>query len=183
MRLAMYEACCVLTGLCCRQDAVSGGDLRDFMFAFFQDLPTWGLWTVIGLIALFGAWVLAQILRVLRWLRMSNYRSIGKRGEISALQILADAGYTIEGSQVARKYYVRVDGVDKEVLLRADFLVRKDGASYIAEAKGGLIVSNPLHTPTRRQLLEYEVVFGASGILLVDVPRKKVVRVEFPLGR
>jgi hypothetical protein len=32
-------------------------------------------------------------------------------------------------------------------------------------------------------LLEYEVAFGARGVLLVDVPRKAVRRVEFPLAR
>jgi hypothetical protein len=32
-------------------------------------------------------------------------------------------------------------------------------------------------------LLEYEVAFGVRGVLLVDVPRRAVRRVEFPLAQ
>ena len=93
------------------------------------------------------------------------------------------AGYRVADRQVTRRFDVLVDGVPREATVRADLLLQKNGRTFVAEIKAGWLVSDPMHAPTRRQLLEYEVAFGARGVLLVDVPRKAVRRVEFPLAR
>lgn len=163
-------------------DLLQWEELRHYLLNLLRELPDWGLLALLLALVAFGALLLWRVLRVLSWLRMWRYRTIGSRGERKAEELLTRAGYEVLDRQVTRRYPVLVDGTAREVLVRADMLVRKSGRTYVAEVKAGWIASNPLHTPTRRQLLEYEVVFDVRGVLMVDVPRKRVLRVEFPIG-
>ena len=148
-----------------------------------RELPDWGLLGVLLGCALLGGAVLLQCVACVRWLRAYRSRRLGKRGEREARSLLAAAGFSILDAQTTRRYRVRVDGKELQVDLRADFVVERRGATFVAEVKGGPVVNDPLHTPTRRQLLEYEVAFDVDGVLLVDTPRRKIWRVAFPLQR
>ena len=143
-------------------------------------LPDWALLVALLLAFGAGAWVLWRLRRAWQWLRMFKLRNLGRRGEAAAESILARSGYTVVERQVARKCSVRVDGRMHEALVRADLLVQREGRTWVAEVKGGVVASNPMHLATRRQLLEYAVVFGTRGVLLVDVPGNRVRTVEFP---
>lgn len=158
-------------------------ELRQYLLDLLHGLPDWGVLALPLVAALLGAWILWRILRVLAWIRMWSYRRVGSRGERKAEALLQSDGYSILDRQVTRRHRIMVDGKPAEAVVRADLLVRRGGQTFVAEVKAGWIVSNPLHTATRRQLLEYEVVFDAHGVLLVDVPRKKIRRVEFDLAR
>lgn len=146
-----------------------------------RSLPDWALLVALLLAFGAGAWVLWRLRRAWQWLRMFRLRSLGRRGESAAERILARAGYDVVERQVTRKCAVRVDGTLHEALVRADLLVRRQGTTWVAEVKGGVVASNPMHLATRRQLLEYAVVFGTRGVLLVDVPGNRVRTVEFPI--
>lgn len=148
-----------------------------------RELPDWGLLGVLVGAALLGGALLLQCVACARWLRAYRSRWLGRRGELHARALLAAAGYAIVDAQKTRRYRVRIDGKESLVDLRADFLVERRGETFVAEVKGGTVVNDPLHTPTRRQLLEYEVAFGVDGVLLVDTPRRKIWRVAFPLPR
>lgn len=151
--------------------------------AWVRALPDAGLIAVLAAASLLGAFVLARIVRALECWRVARCRRIGRAGERAAEALVAAAGYRVAGRQVTRRFDVLVDGEPRAATVRADLLLQKNGRTFVAEIKSGWLVSDPLHAPTRRQLLEYEVAFGARGVLLVDVPRKAVRRVEFPLAR
>ena len=148
-----------------------------------RELPDWGVLGVLFGASLLGGALLLQCVVCARWLRAWRSRRLGRRGEAQARSLLAAAGYTIRDDQCSRRYSVRIDGKDRLVDLRADFVVERRGETFVAEVKGGTVVNDPLHTPTRRQLLEYEVAFEVDGVLLVDAPNRKILRVEFPLSR
>ena len=76
---------------------------------------------------------------------------------------------------------MRVDGVDLAYDVRADFLASRAGRRWVVEVKAGTTVCDPTHSDTRRQLLEYRVIYGdLAGVLLVDVPARRIRTIEFP---
>ncbi len=121
-----------------------------------------------------------------RWRRWARRRAILARvtrageGELRAALWLEELGYEITGAQVAIEYPVVVDERVVSVSLRADYLVQKDGARYVAEVKTGQVAPRIETAATRRQLLEYRVAFAVDGILLVDAEAELVHVVTFP---
>jgi hypothetical protein len=101
-------------------------------------------------------------------------------GELEAERILDRAGYRVVDRQVVAAWSILVDGEEIEAWVRADLVVTKKGRRYVAEVKTGDKAPDPCHPPTRRQLLEYALVFGSEEILLVDVPARAIRRIEFP---
>jgi hypothetical protein len=102
-------------------------------------------------------------------------------GEREAVAILRARGYAIVDSQVEIEYPVLVDGETVSMGLRADYLVVKNGAYFIAEVKTGTHAPRINTAATRRQLLEYEVAFGVDGVLLVDADAARVHTIVFPM--
>ncbi len=107
-------------------------------------------------------------------------QGVARAGESAAERLLERYGYTIEDRQVSQAWTLWVDGEPLAVTARADLLVRKHGRTYVAEVKTGTRAPDPKHPPTRRQLLEYSVVFDVDGVLLVDMEHEHVMLVEFP---
>lgn len=101
-------------------------------------------------------------------------------GEREAAGLLEGEGYAIVGAQIASDYALVVDGVEQSVSVRADYIVERDGARFVAEVKTGRSAPRIENAATRRQLLEYEMAFGVDGVLLVDADARRVRRVEFP---
>lgn len=120
----------------------------------------------------FAAW------RVRR--RIARHRKLGRKGEARAIALLEKAGYTIEAEQASSHLEVEVDGVVETWLVRADFIVSRRGARFVAETKGGETSASVGTAATRRQLLEYTLAFDTDGILLVDAARGAVHTVAFP---
>lgn len=102
------------------------------------------------------------------------------RGEERAKKLLKAHGYHILDDQVSHCIEVEVDGSERTYDIRADFLVRRQGRTYVAEVKTGKIVPNLSHGPTRRQLLEYTLAYNAVGTLLVLPEDGKIHAVRFP---
>jgi hypothetical protein len=105
---------------------------------------------------------------------------LAQRGEAAAERILGDAGYRVVARQVTGEWQMEVDGECVTVGVRADLVVARGGRRYVAEVKTGERAPDPCYPPTRRQLLEYGLVFDADEVLLVDVPARVVRRVGFP---
>lgn len=137
------------------------------------------LWLAVGaaiLLTLVAVWWAAHILRGLRtW--WSRWR--GHRGESLAIGLLRRAGYAIVAEQAECRCRLLVDGEPLEYIVRVDFIVEREGRRFVAEAKNGAIAADPRNRATRRQLREYSAVFAVAGVLLVDVPGRRVRRVEF----
>lgn len=102
--------------------------------------------------------------------------------ETEAEHLLQELGYEVVERQVGRAWSFLVDGEPVEAAVRADLLVQRDGALYVAEVKTGTRAPDPSFPATRRQLLEYLMVFEPDGLLLVDMEQRNVMEVEFPVG-
>jgi Holliday junction resolvase len=105
------------------------------------------------------------------------------RGEREAVALLRARGYAVVQAQASAVLPVRVDGETFLAGLRADYVVSKNGARFVAEVKTGELAPSIATAATRRQLLEYEIAFGVDGILLVDADRGEVHAIEFPTLR
>jgi hypothetical protein len=84
---------------------------------------------------------------------------------------------------VALTGWITCDGIDHAVELRADLIVEKGGARFVAEAKTGAAAPRLTTAATRRQLLEYLIAYQVDGVLLVDAEAEEIHCVEFPLPR
>ena len=117
------------------------------------------------------------------WKRRNRKRQTkAYSGEIEAIDLLEKSGFQIEGTQVRRKtgLWVNGDWIDTEV--RVDFLARRKGRPCLVEVKTGELAPNPRHGPTRRQLLEYSLLFPDREIYLLDMNLGVAHRIEFPIG-
>ena len=107
---------------------------------------------------------------------------VGALGEERAEGLLATYGYEIVERQAYRTWTLTVDGKPVQAACRVDFLMRRGGKIWVADAKTGQLVSNPRHPSTRRQLLEYAHCFGVDGALLVNTDTESVHQIRFPTG-
>jgi hypothetical protein len=129
------------------------------------------------------AGLLAIVLLLRAWWRGWRARARSARayaGEREAARLLRARGFQIVGAQVTAEYPVEVDGVIVICGIRADYVVQKRGARFVAEVKTGAFAPRIQTAATRRQLLEYEIAFGVDGVLLVDADRDTVHTVSFP---
>ena len=133
----------------------------------------------LGLAVVWAAWGLRVGWR--RW-RLQRRFGRARRLERRARWLLARRGYRVQAGQVERELALWVDGEAHRYGVRADYLVvDRRGRPFVAEVKSGGLASDPLHTPTRRQLLEYQLAYHETeGVLLVDMERRRIRRVRFP---
>jgi len=106
-----------------------------------------------------------------------------QRGEKKAEEVLKKNGYHVIGEQVERSAYMDIDGEKVGYEVRADYLLKRGWRRYVAEVKTGNYATSPLQPHTRRQLLEYYLVYHPQAVLLVDGDGEKVYRVTFPIHR
>lgn len=132
----------------------------------------------IALFALIGWWREAGRIR-----RRNRARQrAASVAEIEAERLLARYGFVVIDRQVTAWWSMWVDGKERKVSCRIDLLVhpRDDPNSrLVAEVKTGDRATDPTFPSTRRQLLEYARVFDADGVLLLDMERRRLHRIEF----
>jgi hypothetical protein len=128
----------------------------------------------------------AIVLGVVRWLarRAASRKAVRRArralaGEVTAVALLADAGYQLVDTQVRLAWTFHCDGEPVTVELRCDALVTRDGRRLVAEVKTGDRAPSLTTAATRRQLLEYAVAFRADGVVLVDAEAGLVREVDF----
>lgn len=116
-----------------------------------------------------------------RWRRANRGRQHhAQRAESEAERFLAQQGYAILDRQLSQAWRLRIDDRWHTVGCRADLLLRRRGRLYIADVKTGGKAPDPRSPATRRQLLEYFLVFSVDGVLLVDMEQRCIRAVEFP---
>lgn len=127
-----------------------------------------------------GFWVGIRLARwVLRY-RVGRTRRVGAKAEAHALRLLERAGYRVIETQPTAPGSLLVDGEPQDYVVRADALVRRRRRLYVAEFKGGPASSTVTNRDTRRQLLEYAMLFDVDGVLLVDAEAGHIHDVRFP---
>jgi hypothetical protein len=103
-------------------------------------------------------------------------------GESAAEELLAEAGYRIDATQIETEWTILQGGEPVTILLRCDALVSRDGRRLVAEVKTGERAPSLTTAATRRQLLEYAVAYGADGALLVDPEAGAIHEIDFELA-
>ena len=120
----------------------------------------------------------------------SNYKSKKrtqkslKRGYIKekeAAKYLKRKGYHILQHAKNYSYTLKFDGKSKIVTVEIDYLVKKNGRTYIVEVKSGNQAPNISNSSTRRQILEYSLFIPNDGILLLDMEKEVINEVVFPV--
>ena len=150
-----------------------------------MNAPDWSPWLLAGLLSLALLRLIGTRL-VRRWKMFRRFQK-GREGEADAVALLEEQGYRLLDAQVTRKAVVYVDDVPREATVRADFLVRKGGLTYVVEVKTGEVASDPAASAPRRQLLEYAHVYRCDGLLFADMERRTLHSIRFdtspaPLG-
>ena len=138
-------------------------------------------WQLLALAGALMGGTLALLLRrrLDRFRRRARART-ATQAEQEARRLLREAGYRVLGEQVRTEWTFLVDGQQKALGLRADFIVEGHGRRYVAEVKSTPEVARLEHGPTRRQLLEYRHAYAVCGVLLVDASAQRIHVVEFP---
>jgi hypothetical protein len=134
------------------------------------------------LCVLVGALAARALSRLRARLRGRAYNVRGQRGERAAEALLESEGFRLIARQIETSYAVEVDGAVVDVPLHADFLVARGSERLVAEVKTGRNAPRFQHAETRRQLLEYQLAFAVSSVLLVDVEAGQLREVRFPLS-
>jgi hypothetical protein len=104
----------------------------------------------------------------------------GEDGENLAISILKENGFYIIKPQPEGHVYMWINGIMKKLNIRADFLVSKNGSTYICEVKTGRTAGDVTYKHTRRQILEYYLYFQLP-VVFVDVLNRRVCRIDFAL--
>ena len=139
--------------------------------------------TVIVALLAFGAgvWLAYRAAQFIRAFRMRRLRARGAAGEVRAREWLEARGFEILETQVRRTGVMEVDGEEVEFVVKADFLVRREDRVAIVEVKTGA-AADAANRMTRRQLLEYQVVYATEEVFLFDATREQLVSVRFAGG-
>lgn len=114
----------------------------------------------------------------------TQQRALAARtGELDAVDLLCAAGFAIETEQARHAWTLTVNGEPRNAGLRCDYLATRDGERWVAEVKTGREAPQLGNAATRRQLLEYQVAYGAAGVALVDATAGIVHEVVFDLSQ
>lgn len=106
-----------------------------------------------------------------------------RKAVIAAADLLTEQGYQILEAERRCPVEVSVDGRQYRHEVLIDLIVRQHGKTYLVEVKSGKQNRRVNSARSRRQLLEYCLVYDASDIILVDPDTGKTRIVSFDLGQ
>ncbi|MFO7245855.1 MAG: hypothetical protein FWJ62_00945 [Thermaerobacter sp.] len=141
------------------------------------------LWTdvlILGLLAA-AAGIWAYWRRARPSARPARRGIEGSRRHQQAAALLEELGYTAWDQVPAVTLTTRVDGRAHTTEIQADLLASQGGRTYVVHLSGGE-TRRVTTRAGRRGLLEYVIAYRPDGILLVDLDRRRVRRVEFTVG-
>ncbi len=136
---------------------------------------------LIGVSMLVGGLLYSSIAAIWQRWRIARRFKRGLIAEKNAAKFLRRHGYKILVAQLQENITVYVNGEPQESTVRADFLVRKGWKTYIVEVKSGQ-QGNVRQAATRRQLLEYKLVYEPDGIILLDMEHHNLQKINFAYG-
>ena len=133
--------------------------------------------------------LLGGILSIVIYLKIKNILStrqavkrvaVSKYAEKKAEKLLKRNGFQIVDRQQSRPLVIRTGNTFHRYWIRIDFLVKKNGRTYVVEVKSGH-KNKITKRETRRQLLEYFLAYKPHGIILFDMETKKFSEIKFLL--
>ena len=136
------------------------------------------LWMLIFFSMLTGSLLYRIVSTAWRRWRIARRFKRGLIAEKHAAKYLRRHGYKILAAQLQETITVYVNSEAQESKVRADFLVRKGWKTYIVEVKSGQ-QGTVRQAATRRQLLEYKLVYEPDGIILLDMEHHNLQKIDF----
>ncbi|MCG1012675.1 hypothetical protein JT739_08695 [Tepidanaerobacter sp. GT38] len=131
--------------------------------------------------ALIGIFLTIVLIKYIQRWKLKKRLQKAKKSEYEAIKLMKKYGFEILDLQKKYAYTLYVDDKPHKVTVKADMIVKKGNKIYIAEVKSGDKVTSPRYTDTRRQLLEYYMVYRPSGLILVDMEKQKLRTVEYSI--
>jgi len=125
-------------------------------------------------------WLVTATIRLRAQLQRKKRFKRGAEGEAEALLYLQRHGFTICKAQEEQAASIQVNGVSHDYTVRADYRAVKKGKHCIVEVKTGKKAVDPLFSDTRRQLLEYAVVYNVDTVFLFDADEGELLEIDFP---
>lgn len=132
---------------------------------------------ILGIIT--GGILIYWVFRKLDSLRRSKIFKRAKKAEKEAIKLLKKEGYEIQAIQQSAEVYTEVDGKSNKNTVTVDYIVKKNGKTYLVEVKTGKQTARITASRIRRQLLEYFLIFRPHGIILLDMENRKLKQVFF----
>ncbi len=131
--------------------------------------------------AFIGVLVSVYLISFYKRLKIKNRIKRAKRSEQKAIKLLESHGYDIIDIQKQDSYTLYIDGKPHKAYVKADIIARRGSKRFVAEVKSGEKVTSPRYTETRRQLLEYFLVYRPDGLILVDMEKEILRKIEYSI--
>lgn len=137
---------------------------------------------LIVLFTIIGGGISFFLIRFFERKKIQKKIKIGIECEHEAAHFLKKNRYTIVAYHTSISYTIQENGKNILIPLELDYVVSKNGKTYVAEVKSGEHTATIRYAQTRRQLLEYAVATKYDGYLLIDMHHKTINSIEFPLN-
>lgn len=130
-----------------------------------------------------GACAAILLLKVYFRFKIKNRLKRAKKSEIKAVDLLKRHGFEIIDIQKTENYELVVDNKVYTATVKADMIARRNNKIYVIEVKSGKKAPSLKNIATRRQLLEYYLVYQPDGLILVDMEKKKIRNIDFSITK
>ncbi|NLZ38835.1 MAG: hypothetical protein GX893_04425 [Firmicutes bacterium] len=130
-------------------------------------------WIILGLLVL---------IFFIRWLAARSSRIKGKKpgkSQGKAAQILEEAGYEVVTVKPTLTVKMEINGQQHTFALKNDFLVKKDGRSYLVQIRRDKKTVRLQSKLWRSSLLRDTLAFRVSGMLILHLERGTLQEVRF----
>jgi len=128
-----------------------------------------------------GIFLTLYIFKYIRKLKLKKRIQKAKRREYEAISFVEKNGFDVVSLQKDAFYTLFIDNKPYKVKVKADMIVKKGNKIYVAEVKTGDMATSPKYVDTRRQLLEYYMVYRPSGLILIDMEKQKIRTIEYSI--
>lgn len=128
-----------------------------------------------------GAFLALFLLKAFTNLKIKKRFKKAKKSEEKAIELLEKYGFKIIDLQKAENYNLIIDGKIINATVRADMIAKKGNKIYVVEVKSGKKAPSLKNIATRRQLLEYYLVYRPDGLILVDMEKEKIHSVDYSI--
>ncbi len=132
---------------------------------------------------LIGSFFSFYLIKFIKKVILKKRFEIGKIGEFEAKNYLKNLGFTIIAEQASLISSLFIDKIKYDYEVKVDFIVQKGNKKSIVEVKSGNEAINPLNINTRRQLLEYMLLYNVDNIYLFDAKNKRLKKISFLFHR
>lgn len=128
-----------------------------------------------------GALIALFLLKAFTNLKTKRRFKRAKKSEVKAVKLLKKYGFEIIDLQKTKNYNLIIDGKFINATVRADMIAKRGNKIYVVEVKSGKKAPSLKNIATRRQLLEYYLVYKPDGLILVDMEREKIHSVDYSI--